>query len=389
MRKLNQKIKNLSDYPFDRLRELLSKVILPENSRVIDLSIGQPYHDIPSFVKSTILNAGEKWHLYPPIAGIKDLRAAYLGWLKRRFKLDKNFFSEDILPLSGTREGLFSVVLTLNINNIIVPNPFYQAYLGASLFQNLNIKYLGSDNANNSFFDLEDLEKNLKGKRSLVYFCSPSNPQGKVASFLYIKKLINLVRKHDAVLIVDECYTDIFFKKIPEGAIKVCEELGEGLKNILIFHSLSKRSNVAGMRSGFVVGDKEIIYLFKRLRSYSAPSMPIPIQLASAKLWNDEKHVLRNRQEYEKKFNYANRVFSEYEFYEKTEAGFYLWINVGNGSNFAKELYKEHLIKVMPGEYLANGEKNNPGKKYIRIALVHNFIESRNAINKIAQLLKC
>ena len=199
MRKLNQKIKNLSDYPFDRLRELLSKVILPENSRVIDLSIGQPYHDIPSFVKSTILNAGEKWHLYPPIAGIKDLRAAYLGWLKRRFKLDKNFFSEDILPLSGTREGLFSVVLTLNINNIIVPNPFYQAYLGASLFQNLNIKYLGSDNANNSFFDLEDLEKNLKGKRSLVYFCSPSNPQGKVASFLYIKKLINLVRKHSDI----------------------------------------------------------------------------------------------------------------------------------------------------------------------------------------------
>ena len=389
MYKLNSNISKLSDYPFERLRLLLEKIMPKDISKITDLSIGQPYHKVPSFIKTTILKESNKWNLYPPILGIKDLRDAYKNWLKRRFNLKELFFEENIVPLSGTREGLFSIALTLNINNIVVPNPFYQAYLGATVFQKSAIKFLGKPNENNSFYDLAELEKNLQEKDSLIYFCSPSNPQGKIASFDYIKKLIKLIRKYRAVLIIDECYSDIYYQEIPQGAIKVCEELGEGLKNILIFHSLSKRSNVAGMRSGFVVGDKNIINLFKRIRSYGAPSMPLPIQLASVRLWNDDEHVYKNINKYKKKINYANSIFSKYRLYEKPEAGFYLWINVKNGESFTKELFKKYYIKVMPGEYLAKGNKKNPGKEYVRVALVENYITSKFAIDKIAEVLKC
>ena len=389
MYKLNSNISKLSDYPFERLRLLLEKIMPKDISKITDLSIGQPYHKVPSFIKTTILKESNKWNLYPPILGIKDLRDAYKNWLKRRFNLKELFFEEDIVPLSGTREGLFSIALTLNINNIVVPNPFYQAYLGATVFQKSAIKFLGKPNENNPFYDLAELEKNLQEKDSLIYFCSPSNPQGKIASFDYIKKLIKLIRKYRAVLIIDECYSDIYYQEIPQGAIKVCEELGKGLKNILIFHSLSKRSNVAGMRSGFVVGDKNIINLFKKIRSYGAPSMPLPIQLASVRLWNDDEHVYKNINKYKKKINYANSILSKYRLYEKPEAGFYLWINVKNGESFTKELFKKYYIKVMPGEYLAKGNKKNPGKEYVRVALVENYVTSKFAIDKIAEFLKC
>ena len=385
----NNKIKSLSDYPFERLRSLFSFIKKKHRRKLLDLSIGQPHHSYPSFVKRIIQRESNKWHLYPPLAGLEDLRKAYKNWLVRRFNLKTNSLTEDVLPLSGTREGLFLVALTLDINNIVVPNPFYQAYIGASLFQKSKVNYLTSSSLKTGFFNLKELEKNLQNKKSIVYFCSPSNPEGRIAPSSYIKKLIKIVRENNAVLIIDECYIDIYYKTRPEGSIKVCEEVGKDLKNILIFHSLSKRSNIAGMRSGFIVGDEGIISLFKRLRSYCAPAIPIPIQLVSAKLWEDDKHVKNNRLEYAKKVNYADKVLSKYKMYKKPDAGFYLWIYVKDGEKFAKELFAKYNIKVMPGKYLAKGFRNNPGKEYVRVALVQTFAQTKYAIDKIAELLEC
>ena len=388
---LNNNINKITEYPFNRLRNLLSREkIKRKNIKILDLSIGQPYHKFPIFVKNILAKENKKWSLYPPVKGIPILRKAYLDWLKSRFSLDTQFFGdENILPLSGTREGLFSISLVLSVKQIIVPNPFYQVYLGASLFQNLPLVFMNTGIKENYLLDLDKLENTIKKKVSLIYFCNPSNPQGKCASANYLKKLLNLARKYKSILVIDECYTDIYTEKKPVGGIQVCQEAGKCLSNVLIFHSLSKRSNVPGLRSGFVVGDQNIINLFTKLRSYSAPTMPLPIQILSAKLWSDERHVQKSRYDYNIKFNYADKVLSSYDCYNRPEAGFYLWMNVGNGEQFTTELYKKFNIKVMPGKYLSYGTTNNPGKKYIRVSLVHDNSKSKEAINKIAKQLKC
>ncbi len=387
---LNHNINNISEYPFSRLRDLLSNENKNKQTKSLDLSIGQPYHKFPSFVKNILAKENIKWSLYPPIKGVPVLKDAYLGWLKSRFSITNSFFGEEnILPLSGTREGLFSVSLVLSVKQIIVPNPFYQVYLGASLFQNAPIVFMNTGIRENFLLDLDYLESKIKKRSALIYFCNPSNPQGKCASANYLKRLITLVRKHDSVLVLDECYTDIYTNKKPVGGMEVCQETGKSLNNILIFHSLSKRSNVPGLRSGFVVGDKKIINIFSKLRSYSAPTIPLPIQILSARLWRDEKHVENSRKNYNIKFNYADKVLASYNLYKRPEAGFYLWMNVGDGEKFAKALYKNFHLKVMPGAYLAAGKKNNPGKKYVRISLVHSNTKSKDALNKIAKQLKC
>ncbi len=390
MNYLNYNINKFSEYPFTRLRNLLSKDIKTKETKILDLSIGQPHHKFPSFVKKILSSENSKWSLYPPIKGLPVLRNAYLKWLQKRFNLKRPFFNdENILPLSGTREGLFSISLALSVKQIIVPNPFYQVYLGASLFNNVPLVFLNTGQKENYLLDLEKLQNKIKNKTSLIYFCNPSNPQGKCAPSDYLKKLINLVRKNNSILVLDECYIDIYTGKKPVGGIQVCQENGKSLRNILIFHSLSKRSNLAGLRSGFVVGDKNILYLFSKLRGYSAPTIPVPIQTLSAKLWSDEKHVEESRKNYNIKFNYADKVLGSFNCYRRPEAGFYLWMNVGNGERFAKELYKNFSLKVMPGKYLSEGKKNNPGKAFVRVSLVHSNNKSKEAINKIARQLKC
>lgn len=389
MHYLNNSIEKISEYPFSRLRNLLLEVECHTKEKALDLSIGQPYHSFPSFVKTTLLKENSKWGLYPPISGIPSLRSSYIKWLKKRFELKKLFFdSDNVMPLSGTREGLFSLSLVLLVKQIIVPNPFYQVYLGASLFQNLPIVLMNTTAKENYLPELDKIEFSLKKNPSLIYFCNPSNPQGKCASEEYLKKLVFIVRKYNSILALDECYTDIYTDKKPVGGIEVCEKSRKGLKNVLIFHSLSKRSNVAGLRSGFVVGDKKIIDLFKKLRSYSAPTIPLPIQILSAKLWADEKHVKESRALYKKKFDYADKKLSEHSFYKRPDAGFYLWLKVGNGVDFTKSLYQKHALKVMPGKFLAIGKTDNPGNSFVRISLVHNFVKCKKAIDKISKQIQ-
>ena len=383
---INKNIENLAEYPFDRLRKLLRNT--KHKEPITDLSIGQPYHKTPSFVKEIIYKEHDNWNLYPPLKGIQALQKSYLGWLKRRFQVNSYFDERNILPLSGTREGLFSIAMTVNFEKICIPNPFYQVYLGATLFRDAKKIFLLSNKKNNYLIDLKKLEKNLKKGPALVYFCSPSNPQGKIADYLYIENLIKIIRKYNSVLIVDECYIDIYYSEKPVGAIEVCEKLGNKLDNIIIFHSLSKRSNVAGLRSGFVIGDSKIIECYTRLRSYSAPTIPIPIQLASAKLWDDDKHIKANREKYLKKLELADKIFINYQYYERPEAGFFLWLRVNNAKKFVKKAFHNYSVKIMPGEYLAAGNKKNPGNNYVRIALVHSYEKSKTALQQIAQLLK-
>ena len=385
MNLLNKKIKNLPDYPFDQLRLLLSK--FKDNRKVTDMSIGQPMHKVPYFVKEIIYSQKDKWNTYPPLSGIPVLQKSYLDWLKIRFEVDEFFDESNIIPLSGTKEGLFSIAMALNIKKICLPNPFYQVYVGPSLYQGIQKSFIPANEDNNYLFDIERLKLLLKSSPSLVYFCSPSNPQGKIASYDYLEELIKIVRFYNSVLVVDECYIDIFYEKIPTGTLEVCYKTGKSLNNILIFHSLSKRSNVAGLRSGYLIGDKKIVNCYKKIRSYSAPTIPIPIQLASAELWKDKQHVLENRELYKKKVKYADKVFQNYLLYSSPEAGFFLWLKVKNGENFTKKLFSKYAIKVMPGKYLAYGNSNNPGKQYVRIALVHSEKENKNGLNKIAELL--
>lgn len=385
MNLLNKRIKNLPDYPFDQLRSLLSEI--KDNRQVIDMSIGQPMHEAPHFIKEIIYKEKDKWKTYPPLIGIPALQNSYLDWLENRFSVEKFFNESNILPLSGTREGLFSIAMALNLNRICLPNPFYQVYLGPSLFQSIKKSFLTTNKENNFLLDLKKVKLLLKNNPSIVYFCSPSNPQGKITPYDYLLELIKIVRFYNSVLIVDECYIDIFYDKVPTGMLEVCNNTGKSLSNILIFHSLSKRSNAAGLRSGYVIGDKKIINYFKKLRSYSAPTLPIPIQLASAELWKDKQHVIENRKLYKRKVNHANKVFKSYSLYNSPEAGFFLWLKVKDGETFTKKLYSKHAIKVMPGKYLAYGKNNNPGNDYVRIALVHKEKKNNNSLNKIADLL--
>ena len=190
-------------------------------------------------------------------------------------------------------------------------------------------------------------------------------------------------------MVLDECYTDIYTKIKPVGGMEICQKTKAGLNNVCIFHSLSKRSNVAGLRSGFVVGDKKIIKLFSKLRSYSAPTIPLPIQTLSAMLWSDEKHVLKSRELYKSKFDYADKKLSKFSLYKRPDAGFYLWLNVGNGEKFTKSLYKNFSLKVMPGSFLAKGKTENPGESFVRVSLVHNLSKSKKAIDKIEKQIKC
>ena len=267
MNLLNIKIKNLPDYPFDRLRSLLSNV--QENSEVIDMSIGQPMHNVPHFIKDIIYNEKDKWNAYPPLSGIPALQDSYLDWLKNRFKVDK-FFDEKILFHYQVQRGLVFNCYDIKHKTNMLTQPFLSGIFGPSLLDNIQKSFLISNEDNNFLFDLKKLKLLLQNNPSLVYFCSPSNPQGKIASYEYIFELIKIVRFYNSVLIVDECYIDIFYEKVPTGALEVCYKTGKSLSNILIFHSLSKRSNAAGLRSGFLIGDAKIINCYRKFRSYSA-----------------------------------------------------------------------------------------------------------------------
>lgn len=399
---LNPHLNRLTDYPFDRLRALLDGISPVANVEPLVLSIGEPQHEPPAMIAREIANSAHLWGRYPPIDGTPDFRAAVAGWLNRRFELPDGLIDADrqILPVSGTREALFLAAM-LSVPRrkktrrpaVLLPNPMYHVYAGAGQMAGADVVPLATTKAGNFLPDLDAISPETLSRTALMYLCTPSNPQGTVAGPAYLKKAILLARTHDFVLAMDECYSEIYDVAPPPGAAQACRDLGGDFSNVMIFHSLSKRSSAPGLRSGFVTGDADLLEQFRRLRNFGGATMPMPIMAASAALWRDDDHVERNRALYRVKFDSAERLFGGDQKFYRPAAGFFLWLDVGRyggGERVARKLWAEAALRVLPGAYLSRpaASGGSPGDAYIRIALVHAPETTRNALERIVKVLR-
>lgn len=394
---VNSSLSQLSDYPFQRLRDLLDHHDIPKGMKPLAMSIGEPQHQPPALLQDTLNANATMWNKYPPIAGTPELRDAIKGFLDRRYDLKADFISaHDILPVCGTREALFLIGNLLIERKekplVLVPNPFYQVYVGSAVMNEATPVYLPAGPENNFMPDLEAVSIETWKQTTMLFLCSPGNPQGMVADLDYLRRAIDLARTYDFTLLMDECYAELYDEGKPSGALEIAQETGS-LKNLLVFHSLSKRSSAAGLRSGFVTGDPALIKAFIGLRNYGGASMSLPVQAASAALWNDDEHVVENRRLYKMKIDAAERIFGNRLGFYRPTGGFFLWLDVRehweNGEVAAREIWQKAGVRVIPGEYLAKTDEtgNNPGKPYIRIALVHKQSIIEKALGRISDIL--
>ncbi len=399
---LNPRLNLLTDYPFDRLRQLLDGTPPPAGVEPLALSIGEPKHTPPAMIAAEIAANADSWGRYPPIDGTADFREAVAAWLTRRFDLPDGLIdpARQVLPVSGTREALFLAALlavprvkkTLR-PAVLLPNPMYHVYAGAGQMAEAEVVPLATTRDSNFLPDLDAIATETFERTALMYLCTPSNPQGSVAELAYLKKAIGLARKHDFVLAMDECYSEIYDQTPPPGAAEACRDLGGDFSNVLIFHSLSKRSSAPGLRSGFVTGDAEILEQFRRLRNFGGATMPMPIMAASAALWRDDDHVAENRALYRAKFDIADQVLGNMPGYYRPAAGFFLWLDVqrqGGGEAVALKLWQQQGLRVLPGAYLSrpSAGRQTPGDDFIRIALVHTPEITENALERIVSVLR-
>ncbi len=395
----NPVLDGLPENAFPRLAKLIAGV-QPGGGHAtpILMSLGEPQHPIPAFI-GDILNARvAEYGKYPPIQGSDNFRAAVARWLNRRYGLVRHQVNTDghILPLNGTREGLFSIAFLVTPPQkngqrpaVLMPNPFYQCYAGAALAAGAEPVYLDAVRANGFLPDLDALDPELLSRTALFYLCSPANPQGSVADLVYLKQLIGLARKHDFVLALDECYAEIYNQMPPPGGLQAASDLAadgaaEPFANVLVFHSLSKRSNLPGLRSGFVAGDARVIARFRNFRAYIGPTNPLPADAAATAAWSDEAHVEENRRLYRQKFDAADEILAGRFDYARPAGGFFLWLAVGDGEATALRLWREAGVKVLPGKYLA---RDNAGDAYIRVALVGPLDETIDGLRRITRTL--
>ncbi|MCU0839280.1 MAG: aminotransferase class I/II-fold pyridoxal phosphate-dependent enzyme [Rhodospirillales bacterium] len=393
---LNPHLTTLTDYPFDRLRALLDGT--PPGAPPIALSVGEPRHPPPPWLGDVLAAQPADWGRYPPIEGTPDFRAAVAGWLTRRYALPADFIDADrhVLPVAGTREGLFLIALAVLPERkaggrpvVLLPNPFYQVYLGAAVVGGAEPVLLPAGPASGFLPDLDALPAALLDRTAIFYLCSPANPQGAIADAGYLEALIGLARRHDFVLIVDECYAEIYDRQPPAGALAAAAALGDAPDRLAVFHSLSKRSSVPGLRSGFVAGDAAILAAFRRLRAYGGATLPLPVLAASAALWRDEAHVAANRALYRAKFDAAERwLAGRFGFY-RPAGGFFLWLDVGDGEAAALRLWRQAGVRVLPGAYLGRADAGgvNPGAAYIRIALTADLATTEDALRRLVNAL--
>ena len=383
---------SLPESPFSRLRSLLAD-IQPGNTP-IDMTIGEPRHPFPALVQETLAGNLAGFGKYPPIRGTRDLRSAIGDWLQRRYDpgamLDPD---RHVLPLSGTREGLFLVASVISPPPdraaerpvVVLPNPYYPCYAAAALAADAEPVYLPATRHTGFLPDLEMLDPALLARTSCLYLCSPSNPQGAVADEAYLRRAVELARAHDFVLIGDECYSEIYDGAPPPGLLSVAAGTGS-FANVLVFNSLSKRSNLPGLRSGFCAGDERLIRVFTAFRNVAAPQMPLPLQAVSAAIWADETHVEENRRLYARKFASLRELGLE-----PPAGGFFLWLDIGkhgDSEQIARRLWRESGVRVLPGAYLgADYHGENPGEGYIRLALVQDEDTTRTALERIGKTL--
>lgn len=364
------------------------------------MAIGEPKHAPPEFVK-TILDAHfSEYTRYPPALGRAELRTAIAAWTDRRYATGELVDPErNIVPLCGTREGLFSIALLTvpewsggTRNAVLIPNPFYQCYATAAVAAGAEPVYLPTRRETGFLPDLDRLDNDLLQRTSLFYLCSPANPQGTVASPAYLEQLIGLAREHQFTVLFDECYSEIYLDTPPTGGLEIAAGLGAGLANILVFNSLSKRSSLAGMRSGFCIGDGDIVTSFLKFRNLSAPQLAYPVQAASAAAWNDEDHVQRNRTLYQEKIRAAETILGDNFGFYPPPGGFFLWLDMsacGGGVEAARTLWRKTGIRILPGTYLAReeGSSHDPYEKFVRIALVHDLETCNDVLRRMTAAL--
>jgi len=355
---LNPRLEALPNYPFDRLRALLDGLSPPTGLEPRVLSVGEPRHAPLPIIDAAVAAEVGNWGRYPLVEGTPAFRAAVVGWLSRRYGLPEDMTDADrnVLPVSGTREALFlAALLTVPGRTrhrrpaVLMPNPFYPAYAGGAMLAGAEAIYLPATRETGFLPDLSAVDDETLDRTALVYLCSPANPQGAVASADDIGEAIALARRHGFVLAVDECYTEIYGDQPPAGALQACAATGGNCSNVLVFHSLSKRSSAPGLRSGFVAGDADLIAGFRRLRSYGGATLPFPVLAASAALWNDDAHVEANRALYREKFDAAEHILSGRFGFYRPDGGFFLWLDVGDDEAATQALWTEAAVRVLPG----------------------------------------
>jgi N-succinyldiaminopimelate aminotransferase len=389
---MNPNLSRLHPYPFQKLRDLFQGITPNPAFRPVNLSIGEPKHDTPDFIKQALTDNLAGLSNYPTTLGSEQLRQAISAWLSRRYGIPALDPQTAIIPVNGSREALFAFAQAVidpgRSNPVVVsPNPFYQIYEGAALLAGAEPYFLNTQPENGYRMDYASVPESVWRRTQLMYVCSPGNPTGKVMNLDDWREVFALSDKYDFVIASDECYSEIYFDEAdpPLGALQAAHQLGRDHTNLIMFSSLSKRSNVPGMRSGFVAGDEKILEKFLLYRTYHGCAMNPAVQAASAAAWNDEPHVLENRRLYLEKFAAVTPLLKEVMQVEMPDAAFYLWARVdGSDTEFAQKLYRECNVTVLPGSYLAREAHGvNPGAGFVRIALVASLEECLDAANQM------
>ncbi|OUS19308.1 aspartate aminotransferase [Rhodobacterales bacterium 59_46_T64] len=369
-----ERFSNLPAYAFPRLRSLLDAHA--PGGEVMHMTIGEPQHAFPDFVPQILADNVAGFAKYPPNDGTPELLEAISGWLKRRF--DVAIPDTQIMALNGTREGLYNALMALCPEQkngktpvVLVPNPFYQVYMVASLAVGAEPVFVPATRDTGFLPDYVSLPKEILERVAVAYICTPSNPQGAVASRAYLEELIGLAERYDFQIFADECYSEIYRDTPPIGALTVARDMGADPERVVVFHSLSKRSNLPGLRSGFMAGGAQSIARARQLRAYAGAPLPLPLQRVAEATWRDEAHVDASRALYQEKYTVADTVFAGLDGYLPPEAGFFLWLPVEDGEEAAMKAWTQTGVRVLPGAYLSKDTgADTPGQRYIRVAMV-------------------
>ncbi|WP_029655568.1 succinyldiaminopimelate transaminase [Marinobacter daepoensis] len=396
---MNPNLERLHPYPFEKLAKLKAGISVPEHLAAISLGIGEPKHPSPAFVKDVIADNLDKLANYPTTKGTDELRQAIAEWATRRFELAPESLDPNrhVVPVNGTREAIFALVQAVTdaskSASIVSPNPFYQIYEGAAFLAGATPVYLPCDGSNGFIPDFDSVPESVWDNCQILFLCSPGNPSGAVIPRDTLAKVIELADRHDFLIASDECYSELYPDEAtpPEGLLQTCAAIGRhDFKRCIVFHSLSKRSNLPGLRSGFVAGDADVLAGYLKYRTYHGCAMPIHNQLASIAAWNDEAHVLENRAAYRAKFEAVVPILREVMKVDFPDAGFYLWPETPiDDETFARELSAQQNVHVLPGRYLSrtvNG--HNPGENRVRMALVAPLEECVEAARRIVEFVK-
>ncbi|WP_339510726.1 succinyldiaminopimelate transaminase [Pseudomonas sp. RL_15y_Pfl2_60] len=400
---MNDALNQLQPYPFEKLRALLGSVTPNAEKKAIALSIGEPKHRSPDFVAKALSDNLEQLAVYPTTLGIPALREAIANWASKRFNLPAGALdpARHVLPVNGTREALFAFTQTVikraqagdQPGYVVSPNPFYQIYEGAALLAGAQPHYLPCLEQHGFNPDFAAVSDEVWQRCQILFLCSPGNPTGALIPLDTLKQLISLADKFDFVIAADECYSELYFDEAnpPAGLLSACAELGRNdFKRCVVFHSLSKRSNLPGLRSGFVAGDADILKSFLLYRTYHGCAMPVQTQLASIAAWTDEDHVRANRDLYREKFDAVLAILDGVLDVQRPDGGFYLWAKTPvDDEQFSRDLYAQEQVTVVPGSYLSRSvDGHNPGANRVRMALVAPLAECVEAAERIRHFVK-